>query len=202
MSVHPKLKNHLNSHQVKYEIILHKKVFTALDVAATLKARLEEIAKSLVVKADNNYYLLILSSNKNVNLVKLKKVLKAGKVVIPKEAELIKVYKIKPGNLTGFGSLHKLPVVVDKSFQKVKQAIFSGGSLVESVKMAIKDYIKIEEPIIHAFAEMKKFKKAGLIKKTKRKGQKLRKQAGSRQSAKSKKPKAISGGLGRKKASH
>ncbi len=164
--IHPKLKKHLESNKVKYQIIPHKKVYTALDAAATLKVRLEEIAKSLVVKADKTYYLLILAANRNVHLAKLQKALKAKKVLIPKEAELVKVFKIKPGSLTGFGSLHGLPVIVDKGYQKVKQAIFSGGSLVESVKLKVADYLKMEKAIAHAFAEAKKLKKVK-IKKSK-----------------------------------
>lgn len=160
MTIHPKLKKHLDQNKVKYEIVPHKKVFTALDVAATLKCKLEEIAKSLVVKADKTYYLLILAANRNVNLSKLQKVLKAKKVLIPKETELIKAFKIKPGSLTGFGSLHNLEVIIDKGYNKVKKAIFSSGSLVESIKIGVKDYINLEKPKIHLFSEAKKIKKA------------------------------------------
>jgi prolyl-tRNA editing enzyme YbaK/EbsC (Cys-tRNA(Pro) deacylase) len=110
----------------------------------------------------------VLSSNKNVNLAKLKKFLKAKKVAIPKETELVKAFKIKPGSLTGFGSVHKLPVVVDKTFEKINQAIFSSGSLVESVRMKVKDYVKLEEPIRHAFSEAKKIKPKSKKSKTKR----------------------------------
>ncbi|MCX6785737.1 MAG: YbaK/EbsC family protein [Candidatus Komeilibacteria bacterium] len=159
MTIHPKLKKHLETNKVKYQIVPHKKVFTALDAAATLKCKLEEIAKSLVVKADKNYYLLILAANRNVNLNKLQKVLKAKKVLIPKEAELVKAFKIKPGSLTGFGAIHQLPVIVDKGYDKVKKAIFSSGSLIESVKMKVADYLKLEKAIVHQFSELKKIKK-------------------------------------------
>ena len=181
MPASKKLTKHLDSHRVKYELVPHKKVYTALDVAATLRARLEEIAKSLVIKADRTYYLLILSANKNVNLAKLKKVLKAKQVMIPKETELVRAFKIKPGGLTGFGSMHQLPVVVDKAFEKINRAIFSGGSLVESIRMKVGDYIKLEEPIKHAFGEVKKIKpkakksKIKKIKQTKNKKSKSKK---------------------------
>lgn len=164
--IHPKLVKHLEANKVKYQLVPHKKVYTAWDAAATLKVKLEEIAKSLVVKADKTYYLLILAANKNANLKKLQRALKAKKLVLPKEAELVKVFKVKPGSLTGFGSLHGLPVIVDKGYQKVKQAIFSGGSLVESVKVKVADYLKLEQAIIHQFSELKKIKK---VKKSKAK---------------------------------
>ncbi len=168
MTIHPKVKKHLELNKVKYQVVPHKKVYTAWDAAATLKVKLEEIAKSLVVKADKTYYLLILAANKNANLAKLQKSLKAKKVRIPKETELVKVFKVKPGGLTGFGSLHGLPVIVDKGYQKVKQAIFSGGSLVESVKLKVADYLKLEQALVHAFSEAKKFKKIKKAKKSKR----------------------------------
>lgn len=158
MSIHPKLQKHLEINKVKYEIIPHKKVFTAIDVAVTLKAKLEEIAKSLVVKADKNYYMLILAANRSVNLAKLKQALKANKIIIPKEAELIKVLHVKPGALTGFGSLHSLETIVDKGFNKAKKAIFASGSMAESVKIAIKDYINLERAMSHAFSDLKKVK--------------------------------------------
>jgi len=158
MKIHPKLQKHLEANKVKYEIIPHKKVFTAIDAAATLKVKLEEIAKSLVIKADKNYYMLILAANRSVNLAKLKKALKAGKVVIPKESELVKVLHVKPGALTGFGSLHNLDVVVDKGFVKAKKAIFASGSLAESIKIGVKDYLKLENALSHAFSDLKKVK--------------------------------------------
>lgn len=157
--IHPKLKKHLDQNKIKYEVVPHKKVFTAVDAAATLKVKLEEIAKSLVVKADKTYYLLILAANRNVHLGKLQKALKVKKVIIPKEAELVKAFKIKPGSLTGFGAVHQLPVIVDKGYDKVKKAIFSSGSLIESVKMTVRDYLKLERVIVHSFSEIKKFKK-------------------------------------------
>jgi len=168
MAIHPRLKKHLEINKVKYEIIPHRKVFTAIDAAATLRVKLEEIAKSLVIKADKNYYMLILAANRSVNLAKLKKALKAGKVIIPKESELVKVLHVKPGSLTGFGSLHNLDVVVDKGFIKAKKAIFASGSLSESVKIGVKDYLKLENALSHAFSDIKKVKLNNPFKKSKK----------------------------------
>jgi|SRR3989338_3645491 len=166
--MNPKLQKHLEENKVKYEIIPHKKVFTAIDAAATLRVKLEEIAKSLVVKADKNYYMLILAANRRVNLAKLKKALKASKVIIPNESELVKILKVKPGALTGFGSLHNLEVVIDKGFGKAKKAIFASGSLAESVKVGVKDYVRLEKALSHAFSDIKKVKLNNPFKKFKK----------------------------------
>ena len=50
-----KLVKYLEKAGVKHEIIEHKTVYTAYDAAATMKKKLNEIAKSLFIKADKDY---------------------------------------------------------------------------------------------------------------------------------------------------
>ena len=54
-----KLLKYLEKAGVKHDILEHKTVFTAMDAAATMKKKLNEIAKSLLVKADKDYYIII-----------------------------------------------------------------------------------------------------------------------------------------------
>jgi hypothetical protein len=48
---------------------------------------------------------------------------------------------------------------MDKNLQKVKKAVFSSGSFNQSIEMAAQEFNKLEQPIIGAFSELKKFKK-------------------------------------------
>jgi len=92
------------------------------------------------------------------------------KVELPKEQVMVRVLKVKPGALPAFGSLHSLEVYMDKSMKKAKKAIFASGSFTESIEMAMKEFEKLEEPIIGAFSEVKKFKKP--VKKAAKKAKK------------------------------
>jgi prolyl-tRNA editing enzyme YbaK/EbsC (Cys-tRNA(Pro) deacylase) len=117
-----------------YEIVKHRKVFTAYDAAQTMKRKLDQIVKSLLVKAGGTYYLVHVPADKNLNLEKLAKVLQVKKVTIPSEKQITTDLKIKPGSVTAFGFLHKVETAVDQSLLKVKKAVFSSGSFTESLK--------------------------------------------------------------------
>jgi len=70
-----KIVNYLEKMGINHEILEHKTVYTAIDVANTLKKKLNQIVKSLVVKADQDYYLVLLPADKNLDEEKLKKII-------------------------------------------------------------------------------------------------------------------------------
>lgn len=145
MAIPAKVKSYLDKSGIDYEEIAHKTVFTAYDAAQTLKKKLSEVAKNLLIQADKIHVLVILPADKKVDLEKLKKALGVKKVSIAKEQAMIKVLKIKPGSLSSFGKLHKLEVLVDKAMLDTKKVLFSTGSFTDSVLMKAKDFIKMEE---------------------------------------------------------
>ena len=164
MPVPKKIQNYLDKRGAKYAIVTHKKVYTAHDAAQTLKKKLDEIVKNLLVKTDKGYVMVLLPASKNLDMDKLKKLINAKgkgvkKVEIPKEGVMVKVFKVKPGALPAFGKLHDLEIYMDKNLKKLKKAVFSSGSFNESVEMAIKEFEKLEEPVIGLFSKAKKLKK-------------------------------------------
>lgn len=147
---------------VKHNILEHRTVYTAYDAAATMGKKLNEIAKSLLVLADKDYYLVLVPADHNLDFKKLAKFLSqhSGKKVkivkIPGEKVMEKLLKVKAGAMSAFGGLHKLPVVMDKKLVKLKKAVFSSGSFNHSVEMAVKDFIKLENAILGDFGIKKK----------------------------------------------
>ncbi len=159
-----KLVKYLEEAGVKHEVLEHKTVYTALDVANTMKKKMDEVAKSLLVKADKDYSLVLLPADYNLDFKKLGKCIGAqtGKkikvVKIPGEKIMEKALKIKAGTMSAFGDLHKLPVIMDKGLTKVKKAVFSSGSFNHSVEMAVKDFVKLENALLGSFGIKKKVK--------------------------------------------
>lgn len=159
-----KLINYLKKAGVKHDILEHKTVYTAFDAAATMKKKLGEIAKTLLVQADKDYYLVLLSADHNLDFKKLGKLIsvknkKAVKVVkIPGEKIMEKVLKVKAGALSAFGGFHKLPVIMDKAMTKAQKAVFQSGSFNHSVEVAVKDFAKLENALLGSFGVKKKIK--------------------------------------------
>jgi len=166
-----KVVKYLEDAGVKHEILEHKTVYTAIDVAATMKKKMGEIAKSLLVKADKDYFLVILPADYNLDFKKLGVCIgmqtgKKVKVVkIPGEKVMETVFKIKAGAMSGFGNLYKLPVIMDRGLAKAKKAVFSSGSFNHSVEMAVKDFVKLENAILGSFGVKRKVKVGGGKKK-------------------------------------
>ena len=156
MAIPAKVKNYLDKQKVKYEVVKHKTVFTVYDLSQTLKIKMNEIVKTLLIKADKDYHLVLLSAHRRLDLGAVKKLLGAKKVTIARESDMAREMKVKPGALTPFGKLHKLGVVVDKGLLKTQKALFGAGSFTESLRMKMKDYVKVEEPKVGAISEAPK----------------------------------------------
>jgi len=59
----------------------------------------------------------------------------------------------EPGTIPPFGSLDGLPVFLDRSLARVREAIVRAGSLTESLALRVRDLITLEEPTIAVIAE-------------------------------------------------
>ena len=130
----------LDQAKVKYNVLEHKMVFTAHDVGATTKKKLGEIAKVVLVRADNTYALIVVPAGKYIDLAGIKKALKAKKVSIAKEKDILTHLKTKVGLLHPFGSQYKVQTLLDKGMAKSKKMIASAGSFTHSVELGLKDF--------------------------------------------------------------
>lgn len=148
MALPAKLKNYLDKKKLAYEPVEHKTVFTAYDLAQTLAAPLDTVVKTLLIKADKQFYLVALSAGLRLDLKKLKTHLKAKQLSIAKEKDMTTAFKVKAGALTPFGGLHGVPVVADIGLKKVTRALFGTGSFTDSVRLKVADYLKAEAAVL------------------------------------------------------
>ena len=84
MAIPKKVLNYLDDVKASYKLVKHKTVYTAYDAAQTLGAKLGEIAKTLVIRADKFYLLAVLPASHKLDWGKLKKLVKAKKMEIAK----------------------------------------------------------------------------------------------------------------------
>ncbi len=148
---------YLDGKKIKYEIVPHKKVFTAYDLAQTLGHDLGKIVKTLLLEIDlpkmgkkGAYYVLAIPASYRADFNKIKKALKAKKVSIAAEKAMKKL-GIEPGALHPFTGLHKTELLLEKALLKTEKAIVRAGSLTESLRMKVKDLHKHENAILGAY---------------------------------------------------
>ncbi|HYE22684.1 MAG TPA: YbaK/EbsC family protein [Verrucomicrobiae bacterium] len=146
MPIAKNLEKHLKQNKIKYEIVEHRKVFTAFDSAETQDLGLNEVAKGVLVKGKKNLYIAVLPAGFNCDFKSLSK-LAADKVSMAKEKDIVQKLKTKIGLIAPFGSLYNIPVFLDKKLSKNKKINIPAGSYTESVVMSVEDYIKLENPV-------------------------------------------------------
>lgn len=169
MSIPKKVLNYLEKEGVNYKVVEHRTVYTAYDLAMTLKMKESQIAKNLLLKVGKDFVIAVLPANKNIDLKKFAKITNVKKVDIPKEGIMKTKFKVHPGALPAFGSVNKLPVYIDKVLTKETRVLFSVGSFTESISMTVKNFIKLESAEVGAFSVAKKIKKSKVNKPTKKK---------------------------------
>jgi prolyl-tRNA editing enzyme YbaK/EbsC (Cys-tRNA(Pro) deacylase) len=158
------LAKHLEAKKVNSKILDHKTVYTAMDVANTLKRKMAEIVKTLLIKADSSYYIICLPSNQNLDFDKVKKAIEksTGKkikaVKIPSEQVMKELLKLREEGMSAFGSFHNLPVIAEKKLTALSKAVFPSGSFNHSVEMKVKDFLKLENAVLASFGINKKVK--------------------------------------------
>lgn len=152
-----KITKHLEKLKIKYKPIRHKKVFTAYDAAATMKAKTGEVAKTLHVVVDKDHVLIVLPASHHLDLSKLKKIFKAKKIEIAKEKLMTKIFDIKKGTVVPFAALHKdVDILVDKTLAKAKRVITSAGTFEDSLDMKAKDFLKATGGKLNSFSKKRK----------------------------------------------
>jgi Ala-tRNA(Pro) deacylase len=148
------LEKFLKQNKIKYETVEHRKVFTAFDATQTQHLKLTEVAKGVLLKGKKNLYLAVLPAGSNCDFKSLSKIL-GDKVSMAKEKDIKAKLKTKVGLIAPFGSLFSLPVALDKKLTKNKKLNVPAGSYTESVVLATKDFIKLENPVLGNFSKKK-----------------------------------------------
>lgn len=179
MSLPKKLLQLLEGKKAKYELVDHKKVFTAWDCAQTLHVKPSQVVKTLVLKLQGkDPVIVLLGADRNLDQKKFMNIAHnwlrnpkssavhfdlqskvVSKISFADEAWMKKKVIGKVGATLPFGSLLKFPTFMDKALLKQKELILGTGSHEQSLKMKTSEFLKVEPVITGVFSELKKVKK-------------------------------------------
>ena len=142
-----KLKEFLDTNNIKYVTIIHSTAYTAQEIAATAHISGKELAKTVMVKIDGKMAMVVLPATHKVDFKLMKKVAGAKKIELASEEEFKDMF---PGCAVGamppFGNLYGMEVFVAKSLAEDEEIAFNAGSHTELIKLAYKDFEKLVKP--------------------------------------------------------
>src|SRR5438128_1127194 len=138
------LKEFLDSNNIKYVAITHSTAYTAQEIAALTHTKGRDLAKTVIVKLDDQLAMAVLPASFHIDLHRLQEGAGAKTVGLAGEADFRARF---PGCETGamppFGNLFDMPVFVDESLIKEKEIAFSAGSHNEVIRLSYEDFDRL-----------------------------------------------------------
>lgn len=146
-AVSANLRSFLDQHQVTYEIIHHRRDYTAMETAADTHTPGREFAKTVLVWFDGTYAMVVLPAHHQIDFRKLRKALGATIVRLADEEEYSEICPdCEVGTAPPFGNLYDLPVYVSAALSASEQISFNGGTHGDVVRISYSDWQRLARP--------------------------------------------------------
>ena len=141
-----RVRRYLMEHGVAYQTHTHGLAYTTSEVAEAEHVSGKEMAKAVMLKADDRLVMAVVPGDKKVDLEKAGKVLGVEGVRLAVENEFATSFPdCEPGAEPPFGALYNVPTLVDISLQSPK-ITFNAGTHTETITIALGDYLELTKP--------------------------------------------------------
>ena len=143
----------LKERGVWFEPIRHRPTFTAQHTAQSMHVHGDEMAKTVVLRADGKYALAVLQATHNIDIMRAREALRAKSVELASEEQLKKLFPdCEVGALPPFGSQYGLKTLVDESLTHDDEIVVEGNTHEEAIRMKYADFERLEHPEVAAFS--------------------------------------------------
>lgn len=147
-----KLKEFLDNHHVKYTSLNHSPAFTSQEIAAAAHISGKQLAKTVIIKADDQFAMAVLPANDQINFAKLQSATGITKLDLASESEFKdKFAGCEVGAMPPFGNLYNMPVYLSNRLSQQDHILFNAGSHFELMEVALQDYERLVKPKVVAF---------------------------------------------------
>ncbi len=141
------LEQYLDNHHVDYNTINLTPAYTAQEIAANAHISGKTLVKTVIVKIDGKFAMVIEPANLKVNLAALQSLLGSKSVELAKEYEFQDKFPgCEAGAMPPLGNLYDMDVYVDECLGGDEQIAFTAGSHSELVEMSYNDFAKLAKP--------------------------------------------------------
>jgi Ala-tRNA(Pro) deacylase len=142
-----RLTKFLDDRNKKYVVVKHSQAFTAQEVAASAHVPGKEMAKTVIMKIDDDMKMVVLPSTHQVDFQQIKKALNADNVELASEEEFESLFPdCELGAMPPFGNLYDLETIVAESLTEDDIIAFNAGTHKELVKISYSDFEELVNP--------------------------------------------------------
>ena len=142
-----KISSYLKEQGVYFSMHEHPPAYTAQEVAAEEHVSGDILAKTVILRAGDNYAMFVLPASYKLDMRKAAKALGAKKVRLADEGELAKLFPdSEVGAEPPFGNLYEIPTLVDQHLADDEEIVFQAGSHRQAIRMKYADYASLAQP--------------------------------------------------------
>lgn len=154
MNIPARLENYLAEKHVPYTRSTHRLAYSAPGVAAAQHVAGWSVAKTVILKAEDQFLMVVLPAPMKVDLHLLREQLPFKHLELADEWEFGRLFPdCQLGAMAPFGNLYGLPVYVEESLARQDEIVFNAGTHVDTIRMKYKDFEQLVGPtVIHAAA--------------------------------------------------
>ena len=154
MAIPLNVRDYLDKNKVSYWRKIHPLAFTAQELAQVDHVPGREIAKPVILKADDRFVIAVVPADLDINMELLKTELGCKRLMLASEEEFAPLFPdCERGAMPPFGGLFGLPVYCDRTLASCREIEFNGGSHTETLRMSFQEFDVLERPVVMDFAE-------------------------------------------------
>ena len=144
-----RLRDYLDSHQVRYFIISHSPAYTAQEIAASAHVSGKVFAKTVMVLVDGRMAMVVLPASRQLDFELLRALCGTRSVELAGEQEFGRLFpECEIGAMPPFGNLYGMEVYADDELDEAGEITFNAGAHTELLRMSWPDYRRMVNPLV------------------------------------------------------
>ncbi|MBI4492573.1 MAG: YbaK/EbsC family protein [Chloroflexi bacterium] len=154
MTCKDRLGAYLRERKVPFLVQVHRRAFTAQEVAASEHIPGKILAKVVIVSADGRKVMLAIPATCRVDLARAGAVLRAREVRLAREQEFAPAFPdCAVGTMPPFGNLYDLPVYVDRALAEDDIVVVRAGTYTHTMILRYADFERLVKPVVAELAQ-------------------------------------------------
>jgi Ala-tRNA(Pro) deacylase len=147
-----KVQQFLDSRGISFEMLPHEPTFSAQRMAQAVHVSGDNVAKTVLLKADGQFVLAVLPATHQIHLEMAREALAAHLLELADEDELAKVFSdCEVGAVPPFGTQYGIETLVDASLAEDDEIVFEGNAHRQAFRMKYRDFEDLENPQVAVF---------------------------------------------------
>ena len=144
-----RLREYLDSHEVRYVVLYHSPAYTAQEIARAAHIPGQEMAKTVMVRLDDELVMIVMPAPAKIRFDLLRKASGAAQVELAREKDFAGLFPgCELGAMPPFGNLYEVPVIVDEALAEDEDIFFNAGTHTELIRMKYADFEALVKPTV------------------------------------------------------